>query len=145
MTYILLRYLHFAALILLAGAVLIQNMAINKTISDEDARNLAKVDKAAGLGAVLSLVFGLALWLWVGKPAEFYSANPLFHAKLGLFIVLLALAIRPALFLRGLRNTTQAQIAVPDSVRILLRLELVVLIAMPILASLMARGIGLSS
>lgn len=145
MSYILFRYLHFAALILLAGAVLIQNMAIKKTISDEDARNLAKVDKFAGFGAALSLVFGLVLWLWVGKPAGFYSANPLFHAKLGLFLLLIVLAIRPAVFLHRLRNTTQGEIPVPGSVRLLLRLELALLIAMPVLASLMARGIGLSS
>jgi len=143
MTYALFRLLHFAALILLAGAVVIQNIAIRPSISDEDARNLAKVDKAAGLGALLSLVFGLLLWLWVGKPAAFYSDNPVFHVKLGLYLLLIALAVRPAVFLQRRAHTTQAEISVPGSVRLLLRLELVVLIVIPVLAFLMARGVGL--
>lgn len=143
MSYILFRFLHFGALLLLAGAVVIQNLAIKPTINDEDARNLARIDKAAGVGAVLSLLFGLALWLWVGKPASFYSENPVFHAKLGLFVVLIALAIRPALYFQKHAQTTMPELVVPGSVRVMLRLELVVLVLMPVLAFLIARGIGL--
>lgn len=143
MSYILFRYLHFAALLLLAAAVLIQNIAIKPTISNEDARNLARVDKAAGMGALLSLLFGLTLWLWIGKPAAFYSDNPAFHAKLGLFVVLIALAIYPALFFQRHARTTLPALQVPSSVRVLLRLELVVLALLPVLAFLIARGIGL--
>ncbi|GAB5500131.1 MAG: DUF2214 family protein [Pseudohongiellaceae bacterium] len=143
MAYLLFRYLHFGALLLLAGAVLIQNIAIKPTINNEDVHNLARIDKAAGLGALLSLVFGLALWLWVGKPAEFYSANPAFHAKLGLFVVLLALAVRPALYFQRHARSTAAELFVPASVRLLLKLELIVLLLMPVLAFLIARGIGL--
>ncbi len=140
--YSLFRLLHFAALFLLAGALLIENMAIKPSISGEDARNLAKVDRVCGLAALLTFVFGLALWLWVGKPAAFYTANPIFHAKLGLFFLLLALAAWPALFFHRHRHTRQDAIAVPGALRILLRLELVVMLVIPILAFLMARGIG---
>lgn len=142
MLYSLFRLLHFAALILFAGALVIENMAIKPSISGEDARNLARVDRACGLGALLSLVFGLVLWFWVGKPAEFYSANPVFHAKLGLFFLLLALAIYPALFFYRHRQVSQDGIAVPRAIRLLLRLELVLMLVIPVLAFLMARGIG---
>jgi putative membrane protein len=144
MMYSLFRLLHFAALFLLAGALLIENMAIKPTISGEDARNLAKVDRACGLGALLSFGFGLLLWLWVGKPASFYSANPVFHAKLGLFFLLLALAAWPAVFFHRHRHSRQESIAVPGALRIFLRLELILMLVIPILAFLMARGIGSS-
>lgn len=142
MLYSLFRLLHFGALILFAGALIIENMAIKPSINGEDARNLARVDRACGLGALLTLVFGLILWFWVGKPAVFYTANPVFHAKLGLFAVLLVLAVYPALFFHRHRRAEQDAIAVPKAVRVLLRLELVLMLIIPIMAFLMARGIG---
>lgn len=142
MLYSLFRLLHFGALILFAGALIIENMAIKPSISGEDARNLARVDRACGLGALLTLVFGLVLWFWVGKPAVFYSQNPVFHAKLGLFALLLALAVYPALFFHHHRHAEHDDIAAPKAIRVLLRLELVLMLIIPLLAFLMARGIG---
>ncbi len=144
MLYSLVRLLHFAILLVFAGAVIIENMAIKPEINSEDARNLARVDRVCGVMAVLTLAIGLLLWLGIGKPADFYSANPVFHAKLGLFVLLIALAIKPALFFNRHRLSTATSIAVPNSVRLLLKLELLVFAVLPILAFLMARGIGLS-
>ena len=144
MAYILFRYLHFIAIIGLAGALIIENSAISPTISGEDSRNLAKVDAVYGVCAVLVLFFGLVLWLWVGKPGEFYSQNPLFVVKLGLFIIVAILSISPTIFLFKNRNSEARSVAVPRSVIWAMRAELIVLLLIPILAVLMARGIGLS-
>ena len=95
MYYELIRLLHFAAIFTYAGALVIENMAIKPQITGEDARNLAKVDAVCGISAIFVLLFGLTLWLWVGKPSEFYSSNPLFHAKLGLFTLMVLCAIAP--------------------------------------------------
>jgi len=145
MTYVLFRYLHFLAIIGLAGALLITNMAISRTISGEDAHNLAKVDGVYGLSAIAVLVFGLVLWLGVGKPADFYSHNPVFHAKVGFFILLGLLSIYPTVFFLKHRKTEATELTVPRLIIWLLRLEIVVLVIIPILAALMARGIGLES
>ncbi len=145
MYYELFRLLHFAAIFSLAGAIVIENMAINPQISGEDARNLAKVDAVAGISAVMVLLLGLTLWLWVGKPAGFYSTNPIFHLKLGLFVLMLILAVPTALFLRKHRNTDLASIEVPRHLRLALKVQLALLVLIPLLALLMARGIGLSA
>ena len=145
MLYSLFRLLHLIVLLIFAGALLIENMAIKPEINSEDARNLARVDRVCGMTAILTLILGLILWFGVGKPAEFYSANPVFHAKLGLFVVLAVLAIKPALFFFKQQHNNSESISVPASIRILLRVELVVLLCLPVLAFLMARGIGLSS
>ena len=34
---------------------------------------------------LVAMMSGLTLWLAIGKPAVFYSGNPVFHAKLGVF------------------------------------------------------------
>ncbi len=145
MLYSLFRLLHFIVLLIFAGALVIENMAIKPELTSEDARNLARVDRVCGMTAILTLIIGLILWFSVGKPAEFYSANPVFHAKLGLFVVLAILAIKPAMFFFKQQHNKSDSIPVPGSVRLLLRIELIVLLCIPVLAFLMARGIGLSS
>lgn len=139
---LLIRYLHLIAVVVLIGAVIIENMAAGKEISAEDARNLAKVDAVYGISAGVVLLCGLALWLWVGKPSAFYTANPVFHAKLALFVIVALLSVYPTLFFIRHRKTEQEKLTVPVAVIRLLRLELVVLAIIPVLAYLMARGIG---
>ena len=46
MLYTLFRYLHFLAIFVFAGSLVIENMALKPTINREDARNIAKVTAA---------------------------------------------------------------------------------------------------
>ena len=143
MTYILFRYLHFIAIFVLAGALIIENMAIKPVITAEDARNLAKVDAAYGSAATLVALFGIGLWFWFGKPVDFYSYNPLFLLKVGLFILIGLLSIYPTLFFLKHRKAADTELPVPKAIRTLLLVELVLLCVIPVLAFLMTRGIGL--
>jgi len=145
MYYELVRLLHFAAIFAFAGALVIENMAIKPQITGEDARNLAKVDAVCGISAICVLVFGLTLWLWVGKPSEFYSSNPIFHAKIGLFTLMVLCAIVPTVFFNKHRKSEAEVIEVPQVLRLLLKFQIVLLVIIPVLALLMARGIGISS
>jgi len=145
MYYELFRFLHFAAIFGLAGSLLIENMALKPEINAEDARNLAKVNSIYGISAVLAFLFGLTLWLWVGKPSEFYSSNPLFHVKLGLFILVTLLSIYPTIFFVKHGRSVAEVISVPTSVSILIKVELSLLLVIPVLGFLMARGIGINS
>ena len=145
MLYTLFRYLHILAILTLAGTLIIKNMGIKPVIKDEDAHNLAKVNAIYSLSAVLAFVFGLVLWLWVGKPAEFYALNPLFLLKLGLFAFIALLSVFPSLFFVTNYRAKNREIPVPRSIQMLIRIELVLLVFISITASLMARGIGLSS
>jgi putative membrane protein len=140
---LLIRYLHLTAVLVLAGTLIIENMAMARQISQEDLRNLLKLDAAYGISAGVVLACGLGLWLWGGKPADFYSGNPVFHAKLGLFVLVGLLSIHPTVFLLRHRKHTQNIIEVPVSVLRVLRAELILLAFIPVLAFLMARGIGL--
>lgn len=143
MSYVIFRYLHFFSVFAFAGALVIENMAIKPTITGEDARNLAKVDAVYGIAAGCVILFGAILWLWVGKPADFYTDNPVFLAKMALFILLALAAIYPAIFFFKHRQSTSAAIAVPGALRAILKAELALLCLIPILAMLMTRGIGL--
>lgn len=143
MMYALFRLLHLATLLVYTGALLISIIASKPTINSEDVENLAKVDLVGSLALVLAFFFGLSLWLWVGKPPDFYSDNPLFHVKVSLFFVLILLALLRKYLMRRSVGTDTEEISVPSAVRVLLRVEMVVLVTLPILAFLAARGIGL--
>lgn len=65
---------------------------------------------------------------WRGaKPAEFYTGNPVFHAKLTLFVVVGLLSIYPTVFLLRQRKNADETIAVPAGVIRVLRAELLLL------------------
>ncbi len=145
MSYVVFRYLHLIAVVALVAGIVIENMAIKTTINGEDARNLARVDAFCGISSLLLILFGLVLWFVVGKPAAFYAVNPVFIAKLGLVILLLLLASYPALFFFRHRNFEGDTLSVPRPVLICLRLEIAMIVFIPILAALMARGVGIPS
>lgn len=142
MTELLVRYFHFMGIILLASMLVTQNLLIQKEIENKDLKRLLLVDGLYGLGAMITLVFGLLLWLAVGKPAGFYSGNPVFWCKLGIFIIVGLMSIYPTVFLMKNKNNNAPIVCLPPKVLLTKRLELVFLIVLPFLAVLMARGVG---
>lgn len=141
---ILTRYAHFIAVFAIVGAIFAEQFLISKTMTRSEIKRISKVDAIYGLGALVVLLAGFALWFWVGKPASFYSRNWIFHTKLTLFIVLGLMSIYPTVFFFKNRkgDDLETMIEVPSMVIILLRLELVLIIIMPLLASYMSLGIG---
>ena len=83
------------------------------------------------------------LWFTGAKPSDFYTNNPVFHAKLSLFVVVGLLSIYPTVFFMRNRKNEAETLAVPVGVIRVLRMELVLLVFIPVLAFLMARGVGL--
>lgn len=105
---------------------------------------LAKIDAIYGIAALTLLIAGLILWLAsVGKPAVFYSKNWIFHAKISLFITVGLLSVYPTVFfIKSRKGDPETTIKVPGAVFMCLRLELLLLLIIPLLAGLMAKGIG---
>jgi putative membrane protein len=112
------------------------------------ARNLIITDLAYGVCAGLVLFTGLARVLWYGKGLDYYLGNSLFHAKVGLFIVIGLISVVPTFVFLNWRNSLQAgevpQVSARQArlVTGVIRLELLLLLVIPLLAVLMARGHG---
>ena len=140
MTDALLRYAHFLSILLLSATLFAENLLLKPQLSAQEIRRLGLLDALYGIAAGMVLLAGLGLWFGGAKGAAFYTHNPVFHAKLGLFMVIGAVSVWPTVFL--LKNRRQAQVTVPASVRYCKRLELALLPLLPLLATLMARGIG---
>ncbi|MEM0898140.1 MAG: DUF2214 family protein, partial [Verrucomicrobiota bacterium] len=102
------------------------------------------LDILYALSVVGVLGTGFAQWFWVGKSAEFYSNNPIFHVKITLFLIMGLISAYPTIFFaRQKKGEMAEEVAVPGILHWSVRLEVVLLLAMPLLASLMARGVGL--
>ena len=101
-----------------------------------------KVDGYYGLSSIIVVAAGLTLWLWVGKPAEFYHENGIIYIKLGLFILVGLLSIIPTVFFfKNRKGEGDELIEIPRKVLMIVRLELIILLIIPFLAVMMANGI----
>lgn len=143
MAEILIRYAHFMGIIVLASLLVAEHILVKDKLSSHDLKRILIIDASYGISAIVVLAAGLSLWLWVGKPATFYSANPVFHVKLSLFILMGILSIHPTRFYLKHRKSPEPFIQVPKSVVHVIRLETLLLVFIPLLAVFMARGYGL--
>lgn len=141
---ILIRYLHFVSIFVVFAAVLGQHLILSGTVSRARVAIAQRFDIAYAISVVLVLVTGLAQWFWVGKPAAFYSSNPVFHAKITLFLIIGIVSIYPSVFLGKNRKGDQnEEVVIPAGLVWSVRIEILLLLLMPLLATLMAKGIGI--
>jgi putative membrane protein len=140
---ILIRWLHFVSILALTVAMFGQHLLLRPSLPRREVQRLAALDLIYAIAVAGVLATGLLQWMVVGKPAAFYSGNPVFHAKLGLFGLIGIVSIYPTIFFARNKKGEPAEVLdVPRAVVWSVRLELLFLLAMPLLATLMARGIG---
>ena len=140
----LVRYVHFLGIISLSAALVAEYILLQIDVDPKKFNRLAIVDAWFGISALAVLTAGLLLWFVVGKPAQFYSANWVFHLKLTVFGLIALLSIYPTVFFIRNRNKSINEVAIPQSLVTTIRLELILLIAIPLLAVFMAHGFGLT-
>lgn len=143
MTDLFLRYAHFFSIILLAGFLMAENALFKKTLTRPLLRQLVKLDAVYGFSAVAVVLSGLGVSIWGAKPLLFYTLNSLFLIKVGLFVLVGLISVVPTLFLIKNRNCTAAALTVPVYVRVVKRIELVLLLLFPLLAVFVAKGVGI--
>lgn len=142
-TEILLRYIHFIALFFWIGALTSEHLLLKPQMSRAAIIRLARIDAVYGISAVLVVAAGLTLWFGVGKPAEFYSGNWIFHVKVGLAVIVGLLSIYPTVFFTKNRKGQESEmIDIPSNIKLLVRIQLAIMLIIPLLATLMAKGIG---
>ena len=102
-----------------------------------------------GLAALTLLGSGIMRVLYFGQGSEFYTHNPLFWWKVGLYLGAGALSLYPTityiLWAIPLRKGEAPSVSAVVASRIgwVINIELVAFGSLPFMASLMARGVGL--
>jgi len=101
--------------------------------------------------AAVALVSGIALLIWTDRGGAFYLHNPVFYIKLAVFVAMLLVAITPArIIYRWHRDATTGDagtgalvdVGLVPLVQRYVIFELILLLVIPLAASLAARGIG---
>lgn len=145
----LLAALHHICVFGLFVILTVEMVWVRPGITAEQVMRVARIDALYGVLAVLALVAGGLRVFHGEKGAAFYIDNPVFWIKLGLFLLIGLLSIPPTLnyfrWRRALRDNANAlpNAASIQSTRKLIHIELALLFSLPILAAMMARGIGL--
>jgi putative membrane protein len=146
-----LAYLHLLSIFFLAFTLLREWALLRGGPPALDIKALARTDRHYLFAAVAVIASGVGRILLGIKPWAFYAHNPLFHAKIGLFVLLGILSIKPTLAFIRWRRAQAADVdyrVAPNDwrfVRRMLLIELHLLALIPLLATLMARGVGLHS
>ena len=150
MTDALLSYFHYSAIFLLFAFLTVEVMLLRNPLDAATVRLLVRVDRWYFAAVILALVSGLMRFFWGVKGAGFYTANPMFHIKVTLFVAIGVLSILPTLqFIRWAKKlAADAPFEAPESerkrARRLVMIEIHLATILPLLAVFMARGIGFS-
>jgi putative membrane protein len=143
----LIAYLHYLSIILIGGFLVGELVMCRAGMTTEQARRLAGIDAVFFASALAALATGLLRLFFYAKGVGFYTGNPAFWAKMALYVVISAVSIKPTrTFLRWKRAAAERGAAPAGdeiaAARRLIHIELGLLALMPLMAVLMARGIG---
>ncbi len=137
------KYLHFISIFAIVSALVAEHLLLKPQLQRAEIARLAKIDAVYGIAALTLLFAGLMLWLKVGKPADFYTYNWIFHIKLAAYIAIGLLSIYPTIFfMKNRKGALDELVSIPKLLIWCIRIELILLFLMPLAATLMARGVG---
>lgn len=141
-------YLHFAAIFALIWFLAKEWTLLRVGADKLDVQRLALADAGFGACAGAVLVAGALRLVFGVKPLAFYVHNPIFHTKMALFVVVGVISIWPTrAFLRWRKATTaDSNFRVDESewrrIKRIVLIEMHLIALIPLMAVLMARGIG---
>jgi len=143
-----LAWIHFMFIFALVSTVFAEAFFYQRTLALATLKRLQRVDIAFGILAGAVVLSGIARVMYSPKTPGFYLHDSIFWTKMALFGALGIASIVPTMhFIRlGKREPTGDTVAVDEktytTVRGVLTLELVLLLLIPLCASLMAHGYG---
>ncbi|KGD66312.1 hypothetical protein Y5S_00784 [Alcanivorax nanhaiticus] len=140
---------HYLGILVLFGCVYGMLLFWRTQINEYNFRTLLWLHVAYWVSLLVVLVSGLARAGWTEKGMVFYMANPWFHAKVTVFVLIILLSLYPVKLMRAWRRTADGEAVPPvsfalqKSLRRTLVAEIHLISLMPILGALMARGVGM--
>jgi putative membrane protein len=133
----LVAYAHFAAIFLTLALLVAEVALYGRALSESQRRTLNRVDLAYLAGALAIVATGMLRIFTSAKGAAFYTHNPVFWTKMGLFVLVALLSIPPTMHYLGRYAASYSIIRAYQTA------QLAVFFAIPVCATLMARGVGL--
>jgi putative membrane protein len=142
-------YVHYLSFMLCFGALVLERRLIQPNPNRKDATLMVITDVVYGMAALALLVSGILRVMYFGQGSAFYTENPLFWWKVGIYLSVGGLSLYPTItyitWAIPLRKGELPQVSEALAKRLawILNIELVGFALIPLLATLMARGVGL--
>ncbi|AFZ51422.1 DUF2214 family protein [Dactylococcopsis salina] len=143
-------YIHYLSFGLILASLIVERQTVKSELTITEGWKILIADGIYGTAATAILATGVLRLLYFGKGTEFYTENPVFWAKIILFFIVASISLYPTisflLWIGNLRQNIPPKLN-PFRVKLInwiINLELLGFSSIPLLASLMARGIGLN-
>jgi putative membrane protein len=141
-------YGHYLSFMVCFAALVLERRLIRPQPDRRDAIWMVVTDIVYGLAALGVLGTGILRVLYFGQGSAFYTENPLFWWKVGTYLAVGTLSLYPTityiLWAIPLRKGELPQVSESLATRLkwILNVEILGFALIPLLAALMARGVG---
>ena len=141
-------YVHILFVIVIIICLVIEYRGLRYEMKWEKLLSIFRVDGMYGLAAVVVATTGLLNWFYFGKGSDYYTSNTIFIIKFSLFNLVGLLSIYPTVWFFRYKKRHKAN--PPETIKIsnvtriktFIAVELTIMAIIPLLATLMANGIG---
>ena len=143
-------YIHYVSFMLCFAALAIERRLIKTEPDRIETIAMVLTDVVYGVAGIALLASGILRVLYFGQGSQFYTHNPLFWWKVGIFVVVGTLSLYPTVtYILWSIPLTKGELPIVgeqlvNRLKLILNIELVGFASIPIFATLMSRGIGLS-
>ena len=142
-------YIHYLSFMLCFGALIFERISLKPNPNRKEAISMVVADVIYGIAGVALLISGIYRVIKFGQGSEFYTQNPIFWTKIGVFAFVGSLSLYPTvtyvLWAIPLSKGTLPKVTenLVARIRLIINVELVGFASIPFLATLMARGVGI--
>ena len=143
-------YIHYLSFMLCFGALIFERISLRHNPNKNEAIAMVIADIIYGIAGIALLISGIYRVVKFGQDSEFYTHNPIFWTKIIIFALVGSLSLYPTityvLWAIPLSKGTLPKVTenLASRLRLIINIELVGFAFIPLLATLMARGIGLA-
>jgi len=143
-------YIHYLSFMLCFGALVYERISVKADPNRKEAISMVIADVIYGIAGIALLVSGIYRVIKFGQGSEFYTQNPVFWTKMIVFGLVGSLSLYPTItyilwaipISKGELPNVSENLAL--RLKTIINIELIGFGSIPFIASLMARGVGLT-
>ena len=143
-------YIHYLSFMLCFGALVFERISLKTAPNREEAISMVVADVVYGLAGLALLISGIYRVLKFGQGSDFYTHNPIFWTKIVIFALVGSLSLYPTVnYILWAIPLSKGKLPVVSAnlvakLKLIINIELFGFSLIPLFATLMARGIGVS-